>query len=646
MSDSPPVSRKESNFGNQIFLNEVEEKLKVMRQRRLNRLNAFVDEQSKLSEERTKTKETDPIILEKEIVPAEKKVATVKSRPSFRSAAEKTVTEKQLKSAPEEINEARQNEVKSDEHKEESKKASSTKKLISKFNCVGTSDVTDESPSRSSVYVPSSKFNTFSPENKKLPEFSTKFIQRKTISFPDDFSVELHNKSQFMKNRILHKSIESLNTDDKLQSEHKVMYKSAEALLSDKQSLKLTTIVAPKINKPEPPKLNKVEPPKVSNTELSKVVKIETQKVPETKSSKIIKVEASNQNKIEPTKLTVTEYPTTIKTEAIKVASVDPSKVPLLNKTVKVSEIVSSKPNLQKLTHIEPPKVPDIQLVRTESELHKVELSKTTEVDNLIKMQVNNVSHENIATHPMTLHSNRNSAPEPSFSSSDIENHQTFDRPLKLPMVTFGKSRDIPAYADVSISKEDRKPTPKPGKKFLSLPLELPALASKKLNREEKVLKKFQTNWNTITDILDNKFDVDYDEIENFKTNLDEIGKLLNEFGEMINSLESRQPLTSTRKELDDLRIQVSGTKKSVSNFRGLKRDEIYNKIFNQLEYYATEIDRVSEVEEERQSFLNEVEQCSKLLERKAVKHEQFLQELIVEQVEMIANHSGIIKIV
>lgn len=648
---SPNLDRNHSNLSNQVFLNEVEEKLKAMRQRRLNRLNAFVDEQSKFSEERNKPKQTYPISTSQETLPPKKNVATIKSRPSFRAVAEKTMSEKLVKSAPTEKNKAKESEVKSEENKEEMKKSSSTKKLISKFNCVSNNDLTDESASRSSVYIPSNKLNTFTVENKHFPDSHIKSLQRKTISFPDDFSLELHNKSQLMKNRIHYKSIEALNTENKLQSETKSLDNSTEALLNDKQTPKLVKIEPPKISGQETLKLTKLQPPKMSKTETPKIIQVEPPKITNIEVSKLNKIEHSNVTEIEHSQLTTTKPPKLPQTELPKLPKTEPPREPKLE-FPKVNDT-----ELQRLINMDPEKPTKAQ----SSTVNEAGRSKITPESIITDPLVCNWSLTLISGSRDDHQHQNNRSPTPisSITSKSEDEYQEYDRAFKLPMVTFGKStatspiqkvlgelpipKDMTNTDEVEIKKESRKLTPKPGKKFLSLPA-VPDLVSKKLNREEKILKKFQINCNTVRDILDNNSDVDDDEIEDLKHNLYETEELVTEYKKLITKLESRKALSNTKEKLDKLRTQFTCTTENVTKFKGLRRDAMYNEISSQLAHFAAEIERYPGSKEEKKVFLNEINQCVKSLEAKIIKHEKLLQELIFQQVELIGNRCGLVQ--
>ncbi|KAJ8957390.1 hypothetical protein NQ318_004870 [Aromia moschata] len=134
---------------NKVVLLEVEEKLKSMRQRRLDRLSVFVAEQSKLSEERSKSNDASEIedaIKSIQKTEAEKKIvitSIAEEIPSQNKVIREIHTEVDIKNSPK-LGRTRSNE--SDKFKNSK---NSTLRFINKFNCTypsgsSTEDLTKE----------------------------------------------------------------------------------------------------------------------------------------------------------------------------------------------------------------------------------------------------------------------------------------------------------------------------------------------------------------------------------------------------------------------------------------------------------------------------------------------------------------------
>ncbi|KAJ8986125.1 hypothetical protein NQ317_005595 [Molorchus minor] len=175
-----------------VALGEVEEKLKSMRQKRLDRLSVFVTEQSKLSEERNKSNEISEIenaikSIQKTDFDRKVKTASVENM----VIQEEPDEEIDVKTSPK-INRTRSNES---TERLKSAKGSSTMRFINKFNCTlptGSSneDLTKDSGYRKSNSPSDSRSNIVSSDNNdsRFLSNSDDILTRKDDVSKDDTS--------------------------------------------------------------------------------------------------------------------------------------------------------------------------------------------------------------------------------------------------------------------------------------------------------------------------------------------------------------------------------------------------------------------------------------------------------------------------
>lgn len=488
---SPIFPRKASN---KEFLNEVEEKLKAMRQKRLSRLSAFVEEQSKLSEIRSNARDIEDKEIDQAVLSIQNEATNPKS--SFRTIVEEIINNDSVDKY-----DNNKSKIECIENKQTVKnKTSSTIKFINKLSCVGVPDMrspvdyniteTDSSYSPRSDSIENSQENTEELYKKPVKPI-IKYLQRNTINFPDNFSVDLEDKSDegnFSKTLPLSKTHPSLFHSDN----HK-----------------------------------------------------------DRKSSKI------------------------------------DSEDLIVNDT--------DRPYLKR--------------------------------NSLSDLPVNNIEESTV---------------------------NSYDRILKQPMVSFGKSTSnltkvsSDSFSEVKVEEPNQTDETKLKKDKTSIPLNkfkpfhLPlntVISSKKPNRAEKIVRKLQTNWITVNEILENDSDVDADEMEDLKNTISDSRDLLLEYERKVKYIENKkQPSSRHKEELDTIKNKLRDTVVAINKFKGLRRDTVFLDIMNRLSGYAAEVENIPVSSKEKSEVLSEIENCVKILKNKSDRHEIMLHELLTEQVDLIGS--------
>lgn len=193
---SPQLSRKHD--APKVSLNEVQEGLKVIKQKRLSRLSAFVAEQSRLFEERSQSSEQQNAKNQT----ANRLLNENYNIPSLNSISETSVVNLDEKQTKVEVTERL---------KQDSFKSSPKKSFLNKFNCVvnnkgycSSDDETEKETSHAKNNKNLDDNNENNVHTNKLDEHSEaiqyqKHLQRKPIYFSDEFNLDSHSSEKCFK---------------------------------------------------------------------------------------------------------------------------------------------------------------------------------------------------------------------------------------------------------------------------------------------------------------------------------------------------------------------------------------------------------------------------------------------------------------
>lgn len=158
------------------------------------------------------------------------------------------------------------------------------------------------------------------------------------------------------------------------------------------------------------------------------------------------------------------------------------------------------------------------------------------------------------------------------------------------------------------------------------------------LTNEEKIMKKLQINYLTLDKLLkngsDEDYDVDTDEIEDFKKTLCDAKTLLVDYEIKMTKLQQKLPVwkvNNTRRGLEDIR-------RHIDSFRGRRKDISYIKLAENILFYEKEILHISNRFRAKQELLEYAKLCSILLEDKVRYNEVLLYEVFTELVDVISS--------
>ncbi|CAG9820307.1 unnamed protein product [Phaedon cochleariae] len=159
----------------------------------------------------------------------------------------------------------------------------------------------------------------------------------------------------------------------------------------------------------------------------------------------------------------------------------------------------------------------------------------------------------------------------------------------------------------------------------------------------ERILKKFQLNWNNLNDILENSSDVDLDEMNDLMNSMEEASSLIGEYREKLESLEQKLAHEmSGRRKLNRMKCQVEQLKPQIKYFRGLRKDSGYLQLSNKLSNIFLEIHKVPDsykLSSEKEEVISEVNSSIKDLEARVKKNQTFLEFILNEQVLCIRDN-------
>lgn len=574
-----------------VVLGEVEEKLKSMRQKRLDRLSMFVAEQSKLSEERSDKKEEasemeEAIISMKQA--SEEKKAPLKS--VFEESKEKVVSEDK-NSVPRTPKLSRKSSSESVDKSKPFQKPSSTKKFISKFNCTNTEvgssteDLADDSEYVKSNFIMNDEnskkppvLNRGSFERDKNKPAGTTSARTENILYNPLLSpigkqrkgIYLYEREwKFLDNEKL-AAAASTFTKYESNSQQNVIRKNTEA---------------PSVEELRKPFLNKPRKLSAEDASLRKPQEKKINELGQTTLDTNIDVVVSKGEVIE------------LKTRNSFENRSDNPRPPLLMKTFKrnsLGDILDGK------------------------------------LENKISF-------------------NKASSNESSFVGDKSYSITTKSEVTDQGSGKICKDSKLPAYENVDLqpqkndmmgNHEKRIQGRKKSNDFPKIPMPLP----RKVTNEEKILKKFQRNWDSLNEIIENDSDVDSDELEDLKKTFEEVKTILVDYRTKLKKLEEKSKEEDNNCEvLGAIKEQLKTIEEEIPKFKGLKRDSSYQELSNKLSNCLSDINKVRSakpgIQSEKHLALKQVEDCLGILEGTVTRNEEILLEVLEAQVASIGTN-------
>lgn len=157
------------------------------------------------------------------------------------------------------------------------------------------------------------------------------------------------------------------------------------------------------------------------------------------------------------------------------------------------------------------------------------------------------------------------------------------------------------------------------------------------LPKEEKILKKFQMNYSTLTNLVKNDSDkdcsIDSDEMEHLQNTLKDARALLEDYEVKLKTLNEKLQI----RKFNDFREGIDDIRRQIVSFRGLRQDGLYGELVRKLTSFEKEIWRFQQTTMEKQEILKYLKSCSTLLENRVKINEQLLYELLKELVNIIS---------
>lgn len=577
-----------------VVLGEVEEKLKSMRQKRLDRLSMFVVEQSKLSEERSNTNKEgteieDAIISMKQTIEEKKVPLKLIVEQRVAESKEKRVSEDK-NSEPRTPKLLRKSSNESADKSKLFQKSSSTKKFISKFNCTNTEvgssteDLVDDGEySKSNFFI--------SDGDNKKPVLNRNSYEKDKTKSTDNTTSGTENITS--PNPILSPLGKQRHGVYLYDREYKFLFNEKLAAMSaitknEGNSHQL-------VKKPtEPPSMDELRKPFLNPPGNITTEEIPLRKPQERKLNEFGKVFLDTNVSVgeQISRAEVIE----LKTRNSAENRSDNTRPPLVMKTFKSNSLGNIADS--KIAKCVNPALPN------ESPLRDNKNSKI-----VIKTEVINEGNRKISK---------------DFKQSAYENIDL--QPYKKHKMTGRHEKN----GSRKKSDEDVQ----------KIPMPLP----RKITDGERILKKFQRNYDNLNEILENDSDVDTEEIEDLKKTFAEVSTLLMEYKTKLNKLEEKSKSDSNCCEiLSAIKEQVKTIEEEIPKFKGLKRDSTYQELSNKLSNCLLDINKFRsakpDIQNEKHSALKQVENCLDILERTVNRNEEILFEVLEAQVASIGTN-------
>ncbi|CAH2008930.1 unnamed protein product [Acanthoscelides obtectus] len=575
--DNPQTPKLFRRNENKVALSEVEEKLKVMRQKRLSRLSTFIDEQSKLLEERS----TKSDVMEEAIMSIQQ------SAPEKVKFGIKPIMEDKSEDSTEESTSIG-----------EKKKVVKTKKLFERFSCVGPSfddeEEEEEEVRRDGIINGTLTLHRKSNEFKKDEHIGPKFrgnSQEKPASNDKKFTYGIWTprkpSGELNEDKTTHENIRSDDSQsgtfskDRGKSEkNNVLNQIAFGnLILDKKSIGAKDSEGHIENT-----RRHRSPVEKSNSFTS--AKGDTRNIPFLDS----KTSQSSENlttsyatltfprKTKPTKLQDPE----VYTEGKDIVS---------NTEANKTKRNEAEDKILDENEYEIIEVKDNKLVYNKDDVEEKLDSSTNEDDNIHRASFRDYENLEIA--------------------STVSKNETDE--AKLAMKNQSQSDGT------SSTSNPKSPIPTPRQKEPSA--------------EYNTVLDFQTNMLHLT----RSNDVDENDIEEFNLCYKKMTKLLAEYRRKMIDVEGKR---LPQKRLNQIKQSIRVVDQRIKRYRGLKRDKEYLELKHLLSGLFKALINLKpdnyELKEERDELLKMVDRCGKNLAKKATKNEEAMVELFKEQIDCI----------
>lgn len=155
------------------------------------------------------------------------------------------------------------------------------------------------------------------------------------------------------------------------------------------------------------------------------------------------------------------------------------------------------------------------------------------------------------------------------------------------------------------------------------------------VSKEEKILRKLHMNYITVNKLLENenkRYEIDSDELENFKQNLKEAKSIFFEYEARVNKLDKKFHL------FQNIRQDLAMIREKIRTFRGIQKDHSFVEIMNKLNFYKEEVQ--NSPYRERQEISEYIKLCFILLNDKLEQNEILLKDLFDEIISIIIVHN------
>nr|CAH7769343.1 unnamed protein product [Callosobruchus chinensis] len=578
-AQQPKLFRKNEN---KVALSEVEEKLKVMRQKRLSRLSTFIDEQNKLLEERST----------KSDVMAEAIMSIQQSAPEKVKFSIKPIAEDRSEDSAQEEGGI----------VGEKKKTVRTKKLFERFSCVGQG-LDDDDEEEEDVKAHGIVSGTLTL-HRKSKEFKKEDHQG---------SAGVGEKSEDVADRTNRKFTYGIWTPHKL----------------PKEIGKDETKHEENRNNGLPQFSNEDAVDREKNDVLNKIAY-----------GNMLPKKTPNETHDKGTSSTVYENVKRHHSPAGKSNSFTSSdrvtkKISTLDSTTSQSSesVSSSYVTLTFPRKAKPTKIQDAQNLEP-SEIVNESRKKTHQVKEEGKHPSNEENvYEMVAVKDNKMVLSADKVPEKldSHTKAYQSTSNSIQKDTSVSSIEETESLRTNETDEIKLALKKQSETDVSGSGILNPKSPVPT--PRKVGAEYNTVLDFQTNMLHLT----RRGDMDEEDIEEFNACYNKMTKLLADYRRRMMDVE-RKKLPGKR--LNQIKEALSVVDQRIKKYRGLKRDPEYGEIKNLLSGFFSEISKMSvevfEKKEQKDELLKVVDRCAKKLAKKAMKNEEAMTEVFRDQIDLI----------
>nr|CAI5844456.1 unnamed protein product [Callosobruchus analis] len=600
----PKLFRKNEN---KVALSEVEERLKVMRQKRLSRLSTFIDEQNKLLEERS----TKSDVMEEAILSIQQSTPE-KVKFSIKPIAE----DRSEDSAQEEGGNV-----------EDKKKVVKSKKLFERFSCVGQGlddDDAEEDEER------------FRRDGKAHAVVSgTLTIHRK--------SKELKKENQSTSAKVAR--VEEKPDETANKTDGKFTYGAWTPHKLPKEIGKNETRLEEKRSDESPQLSSKDNVNRERNNVLDKIAYgnlLPKMSPNETHAKNTSREEYEN---VKPHRSLAEKSNSFTSSDRVsKNSPILESTSPLSSQKVNSSYVTLTFPRKTKPTKIQDEEHQSVKPSELDNEglqiRHEVKdgisyenIDLSNKLENMITNQTGEHVYEVVAVKDNKMVLNKDKvqkrsnleAKEDKSTSNLIQKDITISNIVETECLRNNETDEI----KLALKKQSKTDITEYSTSNPKSPIPTP----RKVGAEYNTVLDFQTNMLHLT----RRGDMDEEDIEHFNVCYKNMAKLLEDYRRRMLEVERKK---LPRKRLSQIKESISVVDQRIKRYRGLKRDAEYLEIKDQLSGFFSEISRMNvnifEKKEEKDELLELVDRYVKKLVKKAVKNEEAMTEVFRDQIDLI----------